>query len=53
MPRNDDPSIIDLIRREADNAEANQNPVVAHDLREVADKVEGAKNGTPREERRS
>lgn len=54
MGRDDTPSIIDLIRAEADAAEANQNPVVAHDLRAVADKVDNGRNGTTnRGERRS
>ena len=43
MPR---PLVTDLVRAEADVAEANQNPVAAHELRKIADEMDNDKNGS-------
>lgn len=40
------PKVDELIRREADVAEANQNPVAAAALRQVADEMDNTKNGS-------
>jgi hypothetical protein len=40
------PKVTDLIPREANVAGANQNPVAAHALRQVADEMDNTKNGS-------
>jgi hypothetical protein len=46
MPDRPKPKVTDLIRREANVAEANQNPVAAHELRKIADEMDNSKNGS-------
>lgn len=48
MGRDNKPKVDDLIRREADVFEANQNPVAADALRQIADEMDNTKNGSVR-----
>jgi hypothetical protein len=52
MADNKQPKVTDLLRREADVYEANQNPVVADGLRQVADEMDNDKNGSAKPEKR-
>jgi hypothetical protein len=48
MPDSPAPKVTDLIRREADVSEANQDVVAAGALRQVADEMDNSKNGSVR-----